>query len=523
MPQVRGVLRQTKPHLWLPIAIAAGGLIAATFRLAAGPPDTADVTVTVDNSIEYQRLDGFGEAAPSTLAHPGVPGALTRKLRAVGVETAFRKVGINMGSMGTLLESPGGFERRRNDDGDPFRINWKGFDASGLDAGRRNLVDLAGPFGFTNYYLGAEAPNVRWGSPWLAALRNQDYNRFLDETAEQVLASVTYWKNTYGEELPYYQFGNEEITGNHALGGPDGSYGSVNPVQQMVDLVKRAGSRLQAAGFAKTHFIVGNEETEEASYELASAILADGVARQYVAVIGYHTYPYDTGYSSTRFILSTSGTGAPDATRIRIRNRIRDLAQRYKMKVWQTENSNAGDPLSYENFRARAIHIHDEFLYANASAYFCMYGMWDLTSQRLHFGNGNNFYKGEGNAVLINNSTGKVDITGIGYAIGHYARWIKPGAIRVEAKSGNPLVQVTAFRDSSAARVILVLVNNSMKSVSVTVNIGGAKIDGSLTAEQSTRARYWSSLPVTSPEGSDRFRVTLPETSVTSIAANLAR
>jgi O-glycosyl hydrolase len=511
-----------KLHVWLLPAVFAV-LITAAFHLEAVPVSMAGVTVTVDASIQYQRLQGFGSAAASTLQHPGVPNALTDRLRAVAADKAFHQVGISMGSVGTLLESPGGFERRRNDDGDPFTLNWKGFDAAGLNAARHYLVDLAGRLGFTNYYLGAEAPNVRWGSPWLAEIRNRDYNRFLDEAAEQVLASVTYWKNTYGEEMNYYQFGNEEITGNHALGGPDGAYGSVDATRQIVDLVKRSGERLRAAGFLKTRFIVANEETEEASYEVASAILADEQARKYVAVIGYHTYPYMSGYSSTPFILSTSGAGVPDAGRVRIRNRIRDLGRRYNVSVWQTENSNSGDPLSYDNFRARAIHIHDEFLYANASAYFCMYAMWDETSQRLHFGNNANFYKGEGNAVLINNSTRKVDITGIGYAIGHYARWIKPGAVRVEATSSNPLVQVTAFKDDASGRLSLVLINNSTMPVKVTLNASGIKLGGSLTGEQSALAGYWASLPVMTTTSPGSFNIALPDASVTSVAAKLAQ
>jgi hypothetical protein len=334
------------------------------------------VHIQVDVSRSYQRLEGFGQAGANSLVDPSGHKTLSDSLRTAAVEAAYRDAGITMGSVGTLLESPGGWDERRNDNTDPLTINWKGFSATQLSATRRHVIDLAKPLGFTNYLLGAEAPNVRWASPWLAAIRNEDYSRFLDEAAEQVLANVTYWKNIYGEEWPYYQLGNEQLSGNHGSINPDMSgYGSVDPTQQMIDLAKRAGARLREAGFAKTRFIVGSEETEEASYQLAAAILADTEARPYVGAIGYHTYPYSSGYSSISFILSTSGAGTPDASRIAIRNKIRDLAQQYNVAAWITENSNAGDPLSYDDFRARAIHIHDEFLYANASASFCMYSM----------------------------------------------------------------------------------------------------------------------------------------------------
>jgi hypothetical protein len=183
----------------------------------------SNVTVTIDASTEYQRLEGFGQAASNSLTSRGAK-TVTDPLRAIAIEKAYHQVGINMGTIGMLLESPGGWEQRRNDDNEPFTINWKGFDTSELKATHQYLVELAKPHGFTNYYLGAESPNVRWWAPWLAAIRNQDYNRFLDEAAEQVLATLTFWKQTYGEEQPYYMMGNEQVTGNHASMDPAGGY-----------------------------------------------------------------------------------------------------------------------------------------------------------------------------------------------------------------------------------------------------------------------------------------------------------
>jgi uncharacterized protein (TIGR03437 family) len=493
--------------------------------LKIGPVAAAGgVNVTVDLSLQYQILEGFGQGVSSSLVYPGVPPALSDSLRAIAIDKAFRQVGINMGSIGGLIESPGGYDQRQNDNGDPLTVNWAGFNADVLTGTKRFLVDLAKPLGFTNYYLGAEAPNVRWQSPWLAPIRQQDYSRFLDEAAEQVLANVAYWRNTYGEEPRYYQFGNEQLSGNHASVNPDGSgYGSVDPTQQIVDLAKRAGARLRAAGFLKTRFLVGNEETEEVSLAVASAVLADPQASAYVGAIGYHSYPYGQGYSSVPFILATSGAGAPDPGRIAIRSRIRDLARQHSIGAWQTENSHGGiDPLSYDDFRARAIHIHDEFLYANAAAYFGVASMWDTASQQMHFGNSNIFgADNEGTVVLIDEATGRVNIAGIGYAIGHYARWAKPGAVRVDSRSSDPLVQVTAFRDAAAGRLSLVLINNSNASAAVNVSLNAGTLSDSLTGEQSTPAAYWAPLPAFPPDNATAFHISLPAMSVTSLAGRI--
>src|SRR5260370_9792779 len=115
---------------------------------------------------------------------------------------------------------------------------------------------------------------------------------------------------------------------------PDMSgYGSVDPVQQTVDIAKRAGARLRRSGFAKTRFMIGTEETEQISLQVATAILSDSDARQYVGAIGYHSYPYDEGYSSIPFILNTSGAGVPDRGRVAVRTQIRALGKSYNVQM----------------------------------------------------------------------------------------------------------------------------------------------------------------------------------------------
>src|SRR5260370_7515212 len=187
-----------------------------------------------------------------------------------------------------------------------------------------------------------------------------------------------------------------------------------------------------------------------------------------------------------------------------------------------TENSHAGDPRSYDDFRARAIQIHDELIYVDASAYCGENAMWALASQRLHSGSDDLYgADNEGNIVLINNDAGAVDITGIGYAIGHYARWVKPGSVRIHAPSSDALVQITAFRDDKQQRVALVLINNSPIAKNVTFNLRGLALTGNVTGEQSTRSGYWQPISAFAPTGPGAFSITLPNMSVTSVGVSL--
>jgi len=117
-------------------------------------------------------------------------------------------------------------------------------------------------------------------------------------------------------------------------------------------------------------------------------------------------------------------------------------------------------------------------------------------------------------------ATESVDITGIGYAIGHYARWIKPGSVRIDATSGDPLVQVTAFRNDKQGRATLVMINNSRIAKNVTANLAGLALTGDVTGEQSTSSGYWKPIAAFSPASSAGFSITLPELSVTSVGVS---
>jgi len=55
-----------------------------------------------------------------------------------------------------------------------------------------------------------------------------------------------------------------------------------------------------------------------------------------------------------------------------------------------------------------------------------------------------------------------VTITSTGRAIGHYARFIRRGAKRIDATSNDPLLLVSAFRDNTqGGRLVLVAINNA--------------------------------------------------------------
>jgi len=498
-----------------PVAFAAIAACVVWASCRAGSPAAADApaSIRIETARRHQTLDGFG-ATHVTLVHSGRD-ELSPVLRARALAAVYGQVRMTMGILDpVLLEGRDGSAPRGNDNDDPFRIDWSGFQTADIDAIVSGVLKRPEAQGFTAFQISARI-NTRWASPWLAALRSRDYQRYLDEAAEQVVAACTYWRDRYGIVTPIVQLFNEPLSGNAEV-----AHGGT---QDLVDLVQRAGDRLRAAGFDSVRFVVPNEETEEKSLESARAILASPGARPYVAAIGYHPYPHGSVYANIGRLLDTSGSGHPDAARLRVRRQLWELARQYGVPVWMTEVSMGGvDARSYDDFRGRAIHIHDELTYANASAYFGMNSMWDRQSHAAHFGWRRPFFREEGNIVLLENASDTVVITGMGYAIGHYARWLHKGAVRIEAVSDDPLLLATAFRDESRRRLVIVLINNAGRARPVSVAVAGGRLEGTLAGEQSTPQAYWvpvDGLPAPEP---GRFTLEVPGLSVTTLAVGFS-
>lgn len=488
----------------------------------------ADVIVITDNAKKHQTMEGFG-ATHLTLVYGGSLGdTLTPSQRSRAIDAIFNQVKITTGQIPTIFEAPANsnlstfFENQANDNHDPLKLDWNGFSTILGDTFKQKVVDVAGDN--FNLYPDVRVSLTRNGK-WLGHIQSADYRIFLDEIAEQVLAGITYWEKTYGVEPTYAMLFNEPLSGNAELG-----YAST---QTVVDIIKKSGARLRQAGFNKMKFVVPGEETEFKSLDTAKAIFADPEAQQYVGAVAYHPYPYLSTYSWPTNILETSGKGKPDQSRVLVRNQLRDLAKKYEVKLFMTEVSSGPaaqskpiNPLSYDVFRARAIHIHDEFIYADASAFFGMNSMWDAKSQKDHFrGRGfeDDLFASEGDIILIDNAADKIYITGMGRAIGHYARFINKGAVRIETTSSDPFVQVTAFRDDIKKQMIWVVINNNTSDKIVKFTADNVQLSDNLNGEQSTKTAYWKKMDTFTPDTTNNFTITLPAESVTTVIGQIKK
>lgn len=459
-----------------------------------------DVSIVVDGKIRYQTIEGFG-ATTLALGYGGADAAgydgmdnLTPDLRMRAIEALYGQVKLTMGNLDFHLT----------------HANENKFDFRDVSLMWEKVVKLGNKYGFDNYSL---SPKIDFRyMPWLADLRSSDYEAYLEACAAHVVAVSLEWKRLTGSVPPTLFLFNEPLSGNGELKGGN--------EQEIVDITKRCGMRLRQAGL-EAKFVLPNEETEEKTLSTAKFVLADAQARQYVAAIGYHPYPYGSAYAFIPNILATSGSGNPVHSRIAIRQKLRDLGRKYNIPVWMTEVSHGGVPLeSMDALRGRAIHIHDELLYAEASAYFGMNAMWDSKTHQEHTKGTRPLDSETDTVVLVDNKASKISITGLGYAIGHYARWVERGAQRIEAAGNDPLVLVTAFADDKSRRVTLVVINNTDASRRVNFAMSNLPNLKKLNVEQSSGMERWQKLSSVAVV-SNKAILMLPSQSVTTLVGQL--
>jgi hypothetical protein len=237
------------------------------------------VTVSINADSIHQAIEGFGATTlPLVYGSQDNLGAN----RADALAKAYNEVKLTMGniSAGNIeMDSSFVFGSSTNDDNDPFNYDWSGFNFKYSKNDINYLINPSAPYGFNNFMIESKI-NHRWGTTWMPALRSSNYNQYLDECAEYVLAVHKYWRDSLGIVQPYAMIFNEPLTGNGELNG--------GSVQEVVDIIKRVGDRFRAEGFDSIMIIAPNEETLTQTLTDVTAVLADSVARKYIGAIGHY-------------------------------------------------------------------------------------------------------------------------------------------------------------------------------------------------------------------------------------------
>lgn len=283
---------------------------------------------------------------------------------------------------------------------------------------------------------------------------------------------------------------NEPLTGNGELGG--------GTLRELVETIRHVGRRLREAGYSRVRFVVASEETVRDTLEAMRAIAADGEALGYVGAIAYHVYPYPYGseYAYVPRLLATRAQGREFEGPVREREALRGLSLQLGLPVWMTEvasgygrrgpGSAPADAVSdsIDWIVGRAIHIHDEFRYAGASAFYGMFTVWTDVADRDHSPGAaaRNLRTESGDhLVLVDTGSNEVFVSATGHAIGHYGRWLRRGARYVQGQASSPFVLVSPFRDRG--RLVAVLVNTARTGIRATIRLRGGEFSGSIAGD----------------------------------------
>ena len=509
--------------LWFALALlscgsgATGTIVPDVPNTPGTPTNLADTArITVDLGIARQPVVGFGRTL-LTLVSPA--GDYLAEFRPAALVAAFSSVGIsrgllNIGVVETRSTTAELYAERQNDNSDPRVLDPAGFNFSAIDVLRDKVLTPGAALGFARTEIGPLL-DYRFPLDWLRTLRQQNYPLYLDEAAENVLAVNEQFRVVQGAYPPLVHLFNEPTSGNTEI------YSS--SVQEVLDLVKRVGLRLRATGNLQTRFVVPNEETMSRSLEVARAILADPIARPFVGAIGLHQYPYGSVSVSPRRMLETSGRGLPDPTTRSELEQLRALGAQYGVPLWMTEVSEGPGNAdfvygAFEHVFARVVHIHDTFLCGGVSAYFGMNTFGDSRTQSEHIVGQNPPFRFDQSAiVLINQRERVVRITGVGHAIGHYARWLGAGAVFLESATSAPRVLTSAFRDPANGRIVVVVANADTRPHLLQIRLQGATLLGAVTGETFYGDVPWERFEARA-EGDGLVQYVAPPSSVMTLA-----
>ena len=330
-----------------------------------------------------------------------------------------------------------------------------------FDSPKRNDAHLAYvkeaiPFGLETYF---PAPII---------VDRSFTERNPDAYVEYVLAILLRWRQL-GQEPPFFSVYNEP--GNTDL--------RVFSAQWMQTVVKRLGARMRAAGI-KTQLVIPDDINPVEAYGRARVILEDAEARPYVGALAYHLY----------------GTSIAD------QQKMQQLSATYGIPVWMTEYSNA----SFRDYRGSlkwAWTMHTLISDCGVSAVDYMWGFFGSYDPH--------------EFIAIEFDGGKYKRhtpTWAFFVTGHFSRFVRPGYVRVDARSDDPDVLVSAYTGTDG--MVIVAINSGRDPKLATLRLAEGPASGSLSPVMTTRSEPWKTMPsIPAQDGS--FSVVLPAESLTTL------
>lgn len=431
------------------VPIVASMLLVASVLWSTSPHCA---TVSIDRSETFQEIVGFGAHArivPWKVKQG--PFFITADIEALGFyDTVAENLSIIRTSVPpTMQESKDA----------PFVMT----DVSSLAKLRER--------GITRFMATAWTP-----PPWMkynnsinaqAAGDNSIKPEYYDDFGRYVATYIKEFKKAIGVDLYAVSFANEPLF-NLPYGSCSYTY------EEMRDMLKVAAP-IVAAECPNTRLVMPEDTFFPHRHKAwLNTVCGDSQVNSHVDVLGVHGYYQQKGIEAKDTEWET----------------IAAEAATFDKPVWQTEQSDI--PSTWDGAMHTARGIQSALVHGNVSAWI----WWSL----MESDDGSEF------GLWIDSTAGPNF-----YAVAHFGRFVRPGAVRIEATSGNSNVRVAAFR-TPGSETAVVLINSGSVNVNISLTGAGTEFHGL----RSSRDEQFAAL--TSVGAS----LTLPSQSITTLVSGQA-
>ncbi len=396
----------------------------ATFTIYAVDTSATDVTVALDNTKTYQTMVGIGNREPSHVTEDMVD--------------IFNDHNI---TLVRLFVDGGGFEPE-NDNGDPdvadptkFYVN------SGSISNMDVIRTLNEKTNCHNFFLTPLTPPawMKYNKAGHTLEKFANNNKLMpdmyEEYAEWLAEIVKRIKEETGVELYAISMQNEPQFNE--------PYGSCRIMaDEFVELIRATGRKFAAEGLTTKIMMPEDPPLGGWVKDKVQAVLDDPETRDYLGIVGIHTYSADA-----------IETGLVDSlTCVELKEQIEGTNVE---GIWHTETSGYSD-IGWEGHMG--VNWKDDPLEYKSAIVYALNYVYEL-------GYGN--FAGWADLINIENLRKGGILSGVKK---HFSKFIVPGSVRIDAVSSNyGIINQVAYTNASDNSTTLVMVNKSYSPQTVSL------------------------------------------------------
>jgi len=476
------------------------------------PEGAAASLININATVHFQTMDNFSASDCWGGQFAGQwpdakKEAMANWLFSMDTNTQGQPLGIGLSAWRFNIGAGSAEQGNASDISDEWRRNQCFLQANGgydwsKQAGQQWFLTAAKERGVNNFIGFCNSPPVHITKNGKAYGSEEDpenlYTQKLPDFADFLVEVARGLKNNTGIELTYLSPVNEpqwDWTG----GGQEGCHFKNSTYRQLVEeldqklVQSELSTKILITEAGKWSYLFGNgiETGNQIDYFFGAGSPVNE-SPALAKIIAGHSY-----YSTT-----------PESTLIGDRQNVWNKATTIPdLKVWSTEYCPLGNgdlqALGWSNWHQDlsmdvALYvsriIHHDLVYANASAW-----QWWLAISPYNYPDGLIY-------ISKNKSNGTYSDSKLMWVLGNYSRFVRPGAIRIQADCSNDDIYVTAFTHNTTGMKTIVVSNPSEETHAVKLKLEGIS-SGTVRPYITSNKDYHKLFPMKPVDVSNAFEI----------------